>query len=184
MILAYGCRRSLGSGRTVPTPLHRMGLNRAGGGAAFPQMQEPRGSPSRSRGRLQLVASERELRTVETPGSVERSSHQVRAPHGGHCSDSSHSAANGRAKRCARTAPLPRSRSSPCAPGRRPMRERDRRISDDRRFCGKRASIEAGLDVPVSSKAGVEPEVDVRLPQGGRLWCRSSHTRASRLGSR
>jgi hypothetical protein len=50
---------------------------------------------------------------AETPASVETSSQQIRAPRVGRCSDSSDSAANGRAKRCARTAPLPRSRSLP-----------------------------------------------------------------------
>ena len=40
------------------------------------------------------------------------------------CCYSSDSAASGRAKRCARTAPLPRSRRPPCAPGRRRLRAR------------------------------------------------------------
>jgi hypothetical protein len=46
------------------------------------------------------------------------------------------------------------------------MRERDRRIPDDRRFRGTGRRSRPGLNVPALSKAGVDPEVDVRLPQG------------------
>ena len=48
-----------------------------------------------------------------TPASVEGNSQQVPAPRVCRCSESSDSAASGRSKRCARTAPLPRSRSLP-----------------------------------------------------------------------
>jgi hypothetical protein len=37
------------------------------------------------------------------------------------------------------------------------MRERDRRIPDDRRFVESGRRSRPGLEVPVSSKAGVEP---------------------------
>src|SRR4051794_27809176 len=67
-------------------------------------------APAESRALL-LVPSGRELRRAGDARIVEGAVSRFAAPRVGRCSDSSDSAANGRAKHYARTAPLTRSRS-------------------------------------------------------------------------
>jgi hypothetical protein len=137
-------------------------------GARFPEAKQ---KPARDNpGRPVFVPSGPPTRLAETPASVERSSQQVRAPHVGHCSDSSNSAASGCAKRCARTAPLSRSRTSPCAPGRRPVRER---IAARPRCCCRRVwalCSSCATRVPDERGGPMRPRVafasTVRMPRG------------------
>jgi hypothetical protein len=79
-------------------------------------------------------------------------------------SRSSKSAASGRATRCARTAPLPRSRSSPCAPARRP--ERGPRRPQSRRALLRRGSREASVGVPTPCSHWLEE----RAPAPADPW--------------
>jgi hypothetical protein len=115
-------KRSAGNSRSTPLttpmpahhpshpPLRVPSLNRVRPRARPPVPTSGAGTVTDGHPQI-VVPSGRERRAGADARIVKRSCQQVRAARLGRCSDSSISTASGRSNRCAKTAPLPRSRS-------------------------------------------------------------------------